>query len=75
MPTSMSPFGYNETASQDTYPLTKSQALERGYAWCDYEHHINIPKNAPTKKAEDLPKDITLIDNNILNQIIICEVS
>ena len=35
-PASFSTFGYNESAAQEQFPLTKSEALERGYQWEDY---------------------------------------
>ncbi len=36
-PIELSPFGYNETAANDHYPLTREEALAKGYTWCDYE--------------------------------------
>ena len=32
-PASISPFPYNETVAQDYFPLTKEEALKRGYKW------------------------------------------
>ncbi len=34
-PISISPFGYNETTAQEFFPLTKEQALAKGYTWRD----------------------------------------
>ena len=30
-----SPFGYNETTAQEFFPLTKNEALDKGYRWHD----------------------------------------
>jgi len=32
-PPALSPFGYNETLAQEYFPLTKKQALEKGFNW------------------------------------------
>lgn len=32
-PTSISPFPYNESAAFDTFPLTREEALQKGYFW------------------------------------------
>lgn len=34
-PIQLSPFGYNETSSQDYFPLTREQAFKKGYKWHD----------------------------------------
>lgn len=34
-PASMSPFAYNKTIAQDYFPLTKEEALKKGYKWRD----------------------------------------
>lgn len=36
-PMDLCDFGYNESFVMDHFPLTKAQALEQGYKWCDYE--------------------------------------
>ncbi len=36
-PAEMSPFAYNETVAHEYYPLTKEEALSRGYKWTDLE--------------------------------------
>lgn len=49
-PVEASPFGYNETA-HPYFPLTKEQALERGYPWLDApERNYSI-----TKTGDQLP--------------------
>lgn len=44
-PIELCSFGYNETIAMDHFPLTKEEALQRGYKWSDYE--------MPAPKAED----------------------
>jgi hypothetical protein len=34
-PGNLSPFAYNESMAQDYFPLTKDEALKRGYSWYD----------------------------------------
>ena len=36
-PSAIAPFGYNETPTQDYDPLSREEALARGFSWCDYE--------------------------------------
>ena len=36
-PASISPFGYNETVAQEHFPLTRTEALAKGFNWSDYE--------------------------------------
>ena len=80
-PWSISPFWYNETISHEYFPYTKEQALSKWYKRMDKEFPVNIPENAQTINAQDLP-DIKEIDangmspatgGNILNKVIICE--
>jgi hypothetical protein len=72
-PASFSHFGYNETMNMIVFPLSKEQALEKWFAWSNYE--------APFPKAERiipgvrLPENIDNIPDDILNWAIECEVS
>ncbi|HHD92301.1 MAG TPA: hypothetical protein ENL06_01585, partial [Candidatus Portnoybacteria bacterium] len=34
-PPELSPFAYNETIAQEYFPLTKEEAIEKGYQWSD----------------------------------------
>ena len=68
-PSEFSPFNYNETMAQECLPLTKEQALEKGYSWGEPEE-----KNYQvTKKAVQLPDLVEDVDDSILNQIIGCQ--
>jgi hypothetical protein len=68
-PEALTDFAYNETIAQYHYPLTKEEALTRGYTWKDREK-----KNYQiTIKSEDLPETISEVSNSILNEVIECE--
>ncbi len=55
-----SPFYYNHSHAQDYLPLTRSQALARGYKWQDTNPKETIPQTiALPDSASDIPADIT----------------
>ena len=39
-PISISPYGYNETVASEYFPLTKEEALKRGYKWKDDDESV-----------------------------------
>ena len=70
-PAGISSFGYNESSAIDEYPLTKEEALTRGFKWEDMERGTygketvdwhNFPDS-----IRDLPKDF-----DILKEIFVC---
>jgi hypothetical protein len=68
-PIELSLFGYNESVAQDQFPLTKEEAIEKGYLWRDSEERqlkIDI-------EAIVLPDNIHEVTDDILNKIIGCE--
>ncbi len=67
-PIEMSPWAYNETLAQEYFPLTKEEALAQGYRWRDVESK----EYKPTILAEDIPKDITLVEDSIIKDIFEC---
>jgi hypothetical protein len=67
-PARVSPFSYNESMAQDYFPLTKKEALERGYKWYDRP----IPDYKIILKSDNLPKTIQKTKNDILEQVIAC---
>ncbi len=69
----VSSFGYNETLAQEYFPLTKEEALKKGFNWSDYESPI--PKVDKIIPASKLPDDIKDIPDDILNWAIRCEVT
>jgi len=72
-PSSMSPFGYNETVASEYFPLDKNKATQQWFYWSDYE--APFPKVAKIILAQQLPDDISDIPDDILNWAIECEVT
>ena len=67
-PSELSPFCYNETQAQDYFPMTREEALERGYKWRDKK-----PNNYEiTVKADNLQDDFNDIDDSITDEVIEC---
>jgi hypothetical protein len=67
LPAELSPFAYNETA-YEFFPLSRKEALARGYSWRDREEH----QYEITIKAENLPDNIKDVKDCILNEVIGC---
>jgi len=69
-PPDISPFGYNETAAIDYYPLSREEAIKNGFLWSDYESE---------KKHElsdyQIPDDINDVGDDILEKTLKCEIS
>jgi hypothetical protein len=66
----IAPFGYNETVAQEYYPLDVSGASAIGAKWHE----------APVEKLEgalvsSVPETITEVADDILNQVLTCEVT
>jgi len=72
-PSSLSPFGYNETSAHLSFPLSKQEAIREGFNWSDYE--VPFPKVDKVIPASRLPDDIVDIPDDILNWAIECEVT
>ncbi len=66
-------YGYNETLANIQRPLSREEALSRGYLWSDYESPA--PDVARVIPADRLPESIDDIPDDILNWAISCEVS
>lgn len=68
-PSSISPFGYNETQAQVFFTLTKEQALAQGFLWQD-----NMPGTfgKETLLPDDIPDDIKDVDDSITTKILKC---
>jgi hypothetical protein len=67
-PLELSPFAYNETIAQEYFPLTKQQAIDRGYNWKDPEeknYNIQISNN-------NLPDNIKDANEDIVGKVIEC---
>ncbi|MDD2487681.1 MAG: hypothetical protein PHS92_04920 [Candidatus Gracilibacteria bacterium] len=79
-PSSISPFGYNETVAMEYYPISSRDAINRIatdgkpiFKWSTYEN----PKPDVTKiiPASKLPENIKDIPDDITNWAIECEVT
>jgi hypothetical protein len=67
-PAEVSPFAYNEVIAIEYFPLTKDEALRRGYAWKDPDaRDYKI-----TFKPENLPDNIKEVRDDIMNEVIGC---
>jgi hypothetical protein len=79
-PSTLSPFGYNETVAQEYFPLTREEAMkeeattkQRRFNWSDYEPPFpHVDKIIPAHK---LPENIEDIPDDILNWAIECEIT
>ena len=67
-PIELSPASYNESLAQKFFPLTKEEALAKGYRWRDEE----TKTYTITKQAEDLPDHIKDAPDSIVGDIIGC---
>jgi hypothetical protein len=72
-PISISPFAYNETIAQEYFPMTKEEALKKGWKWKDKENIIG--DTIKTISADQLPDSIDDIADEVLNWAIECEIS
>jgi len=68
MPISMSQFAYNETMAQEYFPITKEEALKKGYKWKD-EDIINKYEGPKI----NIPDNIDEVTDEITKQILTCE--
>ena len=66
----MSPFGYNETLAQEYYPMTKEEAVKKGFNWQDT---TSGTYEKETINKEKMPNTIGEVSENILNEILVCE--
>ncbi|MEK7088584.1 MAG: hypothetical protein AAB913_00455 [Patescibacteria group bacterium] len=68
-PSEFSLWAYNETWAQKYFPLTKKEALEKGFKWYDEETR----DYKVTIKAQNLPDSIDNVTDSILDEVIECE--
>jgi len=68
-PYDISPFAYNETIAQEYFPLTESEAKEKGFDWyIRAERNYNITIN-----TESIPEKIEEVNDSFINEIIECK--
>jgi len=66
-PVKYSDFAYNETLSQEYYPLTKERAEEQGFRWRVSEKKEYLPASA------EVPDDSRDADTSICDELFSCE--
>jgi hypothetical protein len=68
-PKEMSPYGYNETLDNDYFPLTREEALRKGFKWYDGDS-----SSAYQGPNYEIPDNIQDVSDDICNAILECEV-
>jgi len=69
-PTERSLFGYNETLANNFYPLTKDEALARGYKWKD-----DFEKEEYQGEVYKLPDNIKDTPDDVCKKVLKCKVT
>ena len=67
-PPEFSPFAYNESMLNDSYPLTKEEAIKAGYSWRDPE----LKEYEITLSVSAIPDSIKETSDDILKETIQC---
>ncbi|MEX2052499.1 MAG: hypothetical protein WD991_02285 [Candidatus Paceibacterota bacterium] len=70
-PPEISPFSYNETVAQDYFPLSRDSVKDKGFSWREY----TLGSYQTTINGKDLPETITEVGDNIMNEVIECEIT
>jgi len=70
-PKEILPFAYNESIVNEYFPMTKEEALAKGYKW---EDDIPHTKGQTTIKYDELPKNPKLFSNDLTEQILECNI-
>ncbi len=68
-PAELSPFGYNETVAFDQIPLSKVEAMKKGFRWQD---NVQMTIGKETLQAKDIPDTITEVADTVLNEVLAC---
>ncbi len=66
-PPALAPFPYNKTHAYDYFPLTKKEALSRGYSWVDDD------RKEFRKSSYVIPDSVHEVQDDILEQVLACE--
>jgi len=69
-PASVSAFGYNESAAQEQFPLTKEEALRQGFRWEDYPRGTYDKGTISWDSVPDSVNDIGNLD--VAKEIFTC---
>lgn len=68
-PIELEPYAYNETKAQELFPLTKEEAILKGYRWRDKEKSTY----QITKESTELPESINEIGDDVIQEVVGCE--
>ncbi len=63
-----SSFSYNETIAQEFFPLSESEAIERGYKWAEEKDRSYVV----TKSFNEIPDNINDVPESIIEEIVAC---
>lgn len=66
MPAQMSPFCYNESVAYEYFPMTREEALQKGYKWKERDEKEYAPQNY------QIPDNIKDVPETIINEILAC---
>ncbi len=69
-PIEIAQFAYNETIANDFFPMSRAEAESDGYYWNEPEERNHMI----TKSYADLPDHINDVEDNVLNEVVGCEV-
>ncbi len=69
-PPDVSPFAFNETVIAEYWPLTKEEAVKRGWRW---QENLPFTTGRETIKNDALPLRIADIPDSILQEILACD--
>lgn len=70
LPIQFSTFGYNESAAQDSFPMTKTEALQAGFSW---QEDIPLTSGKETMSIDQLPDSISDTPDTILEETLRCQ--
>ncbi len=70
-PVHFSPFGYNESAAMDYYPLVRNAVVAKEWKW---EDNLPYTVGKQTIERKNIPDDISDIPDSIVNEILSCSV-
>jgi len=66
----VAPFAYNESLIHDFFPLSKDEAIKRGYKWQD---KTTGTFGKETIKKGEISNSVNDVNENILDEVLICE--
>ncbi len=69
LPTSMSPFGYNETVAHEYFPLSEKEATKHRWKW----KHEQDGTDKYLGPVVDVPRDPTEADESICKKVLLCQ--